>query len=256
MTTVQAPAPAATSGEGGEQTWAWADGIPGTGEPPPWFKADKYKTVDAQARAAAELEQKLGPAAELVGAPEDGYKLPEPPEGVAIEWDAEDPLLKGFLDAAKETGLSQKAVDKILQPIASVLADQSAQVETKLSEALGQLGENVDARIDHVEKVLVKNYGEDGYKALDRAIGNDPEAFKALEQLVIKAHGDAQLAGGGGQGGPAFTRADIEALQFETYPQGHRFAGQKKYDHDPEHRAKVDRMWKQLYPGEDRQQVG
>lgn len=241
----------------GTGEWYWSDGNKGEGEAPPWFKADKYKTVDAQARAAVELEQKLGPAAELIGAPEGGtYEIPAAPEGLSGQFDPEDPLLSGFQKVAGELNLSQAAHDKIVQYMGGVIAEQNAADEQKLSDALGALGENVDARVNAVDQYLQKTVGEEGYNALQQAIGNDPAAFRALEQIVGKAAGDAQLAGGTGVGGPAFTRADVEAEQYKVFPEGHKLAGQKMYDHDKAHRERVDTMWKQLYPGQDRQQVG
>ena len=32
-----------------EPTWHYADGVPGSGDPPDWFKATKYKTLADQA---------------------------------------------------------------------------------------------------------------------------------------------------------------------------------------------------------------
>lgn len=242
---------------GGAKDWFWSDGIQGQGDLPPWFKADKYKTVDAQARAAGDLETKLGPAAELIGAPEGGeYAVPSMPEGVAGELDADDPLLKAFTETAKGLNLSQKAYDAVVQAGAKAIAEQNAADEAKLSDALAALGDNIDSRIDHVQAVVTKHYGEDGFKALDEAVGNNPDAFRTLEKLVIKAHGDAQLAGGAGQGGPAFTKADADAERYKTFPEGHQLAGKVMYDHDKDHRARVDKMYKDLFPGDDVQVVG
>lgn len=249
-----------SGGGEGDQTWSWMEGMQGTGERPPWFKADKYKTVEAQARAAGELETKLGPAAELVGAPEGDYELPslsdEQKEKLAGEFDAEDPLLKMLGETSKRLGLSQKAYNEIAVAGALTIAELNAADEQALADALTALGSNVDARVDAVNKAVETLVGADGRQAIDDAVGNNPQAFAALEKIVAKASGDAQLAGAGAGGGPAFTKADIEAEQFKVFPEGHHLAGKRMYDHDKEHRAKVDRMWKQLFPGEDRQEVG
>ncbi len=228
----------------------------GSGDAPPWFKADKYKTVDAQARAVPELEAKLGPAAELIGAPEGDYELPAKPEGLEGEFDADDPLLTQFREVAKELGLSQKAHDAIASKMAHVIAEQNASDEAALAEGLAKIGNNADARIAAVDKYLAATFEKDQVDALSKAIATDVNAYLAIEQLVAKASGDAQLAGGTGQTGPAFTKADAEAEMYKTYPEGHVNAGKLIYEHDAEHRAKVDGMFKQLFPGEDRQTVG
>lgn len=247
-------------GQGGEQTWSWAEGITGTGERPPWFKADKYKTVDQQARAAVDLEAKLGPAAELIGAPEGDYAVPtlseEAKAKIGGEFDTADPLYKMLATKAKELGLSQKAFDALAEAGALTIAEQNAADEQATADALAALGANVDARVADVERITKAIAGDDGFKALDAVVGNDVAAFVALEKILAKAATGAQLAGPGAGSGPAFSKADVEAEQFKVFPEGHHLAGKRMYDHDKEHRAKVDNMWKQLFPGEDRQQVG
>ncbi len=244
--------------KGGDQTgeWAWGEDIPGSGTIPPWFKHDKYKTISDQARATPELEAKLGPAAELIGAPEGDYVMPKLPDGITGEWDAEDAMLKQFIVTAKEMGLSQVAFDKVAVSMATLLATEEAEAEAGITDALAALGTNSPARIEAVDAYLVATLGEEGWKSLQDAIGTDVKAYLALEALVGKASGDAQLSSIHGKSGPAFTKSDIEAEQYKLFPKDHKLAGQSMYENDKEHRAKVDGMWKELYPGEDRQEVG
>ena len=248
------------AGKGGDDTgddqgkagdWAWGDNLPGEGTAPPWFKGDKFKNVAEQAKAFPDLEAKIGPAAEMLGAPEGDYELPAMPEGVAGKWDAEDPMLSTFLKVAKETGLSQTAVNKIAGPMAGLLATETAANEERVSEALAKMGTNSAARIEQVDTYLTAELGQEHRNALNDAIGADVLAYQALEQLVAKASGDAQLSSLPGKQGPSFTKADILAEQYKVFPEGHNLASQKMYDHDKEHRAKVDGMWKELFPGED-----
>lgn len=255
-----------TGGAGDKTPWLWADGTPGVGDRPAWYKGDKYKTIAAQAEAAVAHEAKLGKAAELIGAPVDAegkpaaYALPDV-KGVkeldGWEWDAEDPLLKGFQAEAAAMGLSQKAFDKIATMYAKGMAEQQEAAELHLSEALQKLGPNVEQRVAAVQQFITAKIGAEGFATLDAAIGTNVEAFQALAQIVGLASNDARLAGGGGSGGGVgFTRKDIETEQFKTYDKGHPLAGQRVYDHDAEHRKKVDGMWGKLFPGEDVQQVG
>lgn len=257
---------AGDSGQGGDQGegagdgWLWAEGINGTGERPPWFNADKYKTVDAQARASIDLEKKLGPAAELIGAPEGDYEVPaltdEQKEKLAGEFDADDPLYKMLATKAKELGLSQKVFNEIATAGALAIGEQNAADEQKTADALAALGENVDARVADVNRIVEAIAGKEGYKALDVVIGNDVAAFAALEKILAKAAVGAQLAGAGAGSGAAITKEDIESERYKVYPDGHKLAGKVVYEHDKEHRAKVDGMYKQLFPGEDVQTVG
>lgn len=255
----QPPAGDGTPPAGEGTPWSWAENIPGSGTPPPWFKADKYKTVDAQARAAVELEKKLGPAADVLGAPEESYALPDTAalEGLdGWQWNAEDPLLQSFQAAAKELGLSQKAHDTIVAHAARVMAEQDRAQQVALSEAITALGNNAPQRINQVRTFLTSKIGEDGFASLQAAIGTDVAAYQALEKVVAMASGDAQLSSGAGLQGPGFTREDIQAEQYKVFPEGHPLTGKRMYEHDKAHREKVDRMWKELFPGENRIEVG
>lgn len=243
-------------GAGEEGEWSWGENVPGSGTIPPWLKSDKYKTVADQAKAATELETKLGPAAELIGAPEGDYEMPELPEGTEGEWDIDDAMLKAFNTIAKEMDLSQAAHKKIVQAMGLLLATERTAAEAKVSDALASLGTNSPARIEAVETYLRSIVSDDGYVALEDAIGTDVKAYLALETLVAKASGDAQLSSLRGKQGPGFSKADIEAERYKVYPDGHRLEGKTIYDLDKEHRAKVDGMWKELFPGEDITTVG
>jgi hypothetical protein len=244
------------TGDGSDQAWAWADGTPGTGARPDWLKGDKYKTVEAQARAAVELEAKLGPAAELIGAPAEGkYVIPKLGAELGGDFDPEDPVLKAVMAEAAAMNLSQKGLDRVLTAYAKAVADDVKTQNATLADSLAKLGSNVGPRIDAVNQYLVKALGQEGAAALDSVLGNNVEAFKAIEKLVSMQANGASLAGGDGGGGGGLTRADIAAEQFKVYPAGHAMAGKSMYEHDAEHRAKVDGMWAKAFPGQDVQQV-
>lgn len=246
-------------GEGGgdgDGKWSWGENVPGTGTAPPWLKSDKFKTVADQARGFTELETKIGPAAELIGAPEGDYEMPKLPDGVEGEWDVDDAMFKTFSATAKEVGLSQAAFDKLATPIAKLLAEENAADEKAVSDSLAEIGTNVKERITQVKTYLTAELGEDGYNSLNDAVGTDVKAYLAMEKLVAMASGDARLADLPGMQGPGFTKADIETERYKVYPEGHRMAGQSVYEHDKEHRAKVKGMYKELFPGEDKQEVG
>lgn len=241
---------------GAGSAWQWAEGVAGTGERPAWFKGEKFASVDKQAEAYTALEAKLGPAAALIGAPEGDYAVPALPQGMTGEVDANDPLLVGFSKVAKDMGLSQKAYEQVVQAMRGVIDSQAQAESARLSEAISQLGANLPARVAAVQTYVTQHLGAEAFTALDAAVGTDAAAFQALERLVAKASGDAQLANEGGGAGAGFTKAEIEAERYKVFPEGHQLAGKRMYDHDQAHRARVDGMWKKLFPGEDRQAVG
>lgn len=244
------------TGAPGDGKWNWGENVPGSGTVPPWLQADKYNSVAEQAKALPELVAKLGPAAELIGAPEGDYVMPGLPAGAEGEWDIDDAMLKTFMTTAKEMGLSQVAFDKVVQSIGSLLASETAAEEKKVSDALAELGTNTKERINQVKTYITAELGEDSYKSLEEAIGTDVKAYLALEALVAKSSGDARLSSLPGQGGPGFTKEDIDTERYKVYPDGHRLAGKSVYEHDADQRAKVKEMYKELFPGEDHQTVG
>ena len=65
---------------------------PEEGEKPEWLK-DKYKSVEDQAKAYAELEKKFGG---FTGSPEGDYEM-KVPEGISGEFDMDDPRIASSL---------------------------------------------------------------------------------------------------------------------------------------------------------------
>ncbi len=192
----------------------------------------KFKTVTEQARSFSELEARFGGAANLIGAPEGDYNMPEPPEGMKGEWDKDDPLLQAFTPLAKEMNLSQEAFDKIVQMGAQVIGAQNEADEAALADALGNIGANANQRIAAVDQYLISEVGEEGWKSLQGALGTNVQAYLALEAVVAKASGDAQLAGGEGIGDAGFTMEEANEERFKKFPEGHALAGKTMYEHD------------------------
>lgn len=254
-------------GQQGQQQptpWAWNDATPGQGDRPAWFKHDKYKTIEAQAQAAVGLETKLGKAADLIGAPEGGnYALPEVKipmadgkEPVKWEWDLNNPMLSSFQKVANEMGLSQAAHDRIAGAVAMAMYQQQTADEQSVAQALADLGPNVENRINAVNKFVVATYGEEGFKALDAAVGANPQAWAIIEKMVAKISGDSTLANLAGMPATRMSKEQIMEKQREVYPQGHPMQGKSRYNHDATFRAEVDKMWKDAFPGEDNERVG
>src|SRR5688572_4360911 len=66
-----APATPAATPPAETPTWFYSDGTPGKGAIPSWFKFDKYKSVEEQAKAYPHLESRMG---KFVGAPDGDYE--------------------------------------------------------------------------------------------------------------------------------------------------------------------------------------
>ena len=70
--------------------WSYADGVPGNGDAPEYFKSDKYKTLADQAKAYTDLEKKFG---SFTGAPEE-YALNED-----LQANKDNPLFTKFAES-------------------------------------------------------------------------------------------------------------------------------------------------------------
>lgn len=226
-----APADPAPLVEEGPE-WFLYDGVKGTGKPPEWYKADKYKTVAAQAEAYSHLEKRLGA---FVGAPKDGkYEMPPPPEGVEGTFDAEHPLFSTFTGWAAENQVSQKAYNDLLGMFAQYEAAQTP----SMADVKAELGADADARINSVSLWAKANLTGEEFQAFRSAMSdrNAAQVFRAVEAVVAKTRqpkvpkpgdgGDAVVVGG---------LAAIHEMQAKIGPDGKRL-----YDTDPKYRQMVE----------------
>lgn len=226
-----------------EGEWFWSDGVKGTGKAPDWYMADKYKTVDAQAKAYADLSKKFGA---FTGAPEGGKYDIKLPEGVTGEFDAEHPLLQGFTKWAAENQMSQKAYNDVL----GMFAQYEAELTPDPVEIKKQVGENADQRIASVAAWAKANMTTEQYDEFRLATAGENAAvvFKTMERLIEKSRpprlpppGD-DVPGAGGS-----VEAEINALQAKRGPDGKRL-----YETDPQFRAMVERKRTELYASRQR----
>lgn len=162
--------------------WFYGDGTPGKGEPPAWYLADKYKTVEAQAQAYPELAKRFG---SFVGAPKEGYKLELPADiGVTAEFETDNPLLKEFREWAQGAQLNQQGFSQVL----GMLAKYEAAQQPDLAQIKTEIGENADSRLAAVAQWGKANLEPAVYQDLRAAISGTNAAivFKAVEALVNK----------------------------------------------------------------------
>lgn len=115
-------------------------GIAGNGDVPEWFVADKYKSVEQQAKAYKDASKLLGG---FSGAPEK-YELPS-----EVANRAQDTELLGILDEVGRTyNMNNEAYTELVTKYTEF---QEKQQQVFQQQQLAQLGENAKERISHVQ---------------------------------------------------------------------------------------------------------
>jgi hypothetical protein len=211
--------------------WFYSDGVPGKGEPPAWYKADKYKTLDAQAQAYTDLEKRFG---QFVGAPKDGKYEVKLPETVKGEFDTENPLFLKFTDWAKGAQLSQEGYNQVL----GMLAEYEAANAVDMGEVKKAIGEKADERIGAVAQWAKANLPADTFNDLRNSMtgANADKVFKVIETLVNKTRQ------------PSISPTATDVAQAQPVGEAALRAkmgekdenGRLKYFHDAKFRSEID----------------
>lgn len=115
--------------------WYYDADLPGNGDRPDWLK-EKYKTAADQAKAYADLEKKLGA---FTGAPDEYDLTLGDEEFKEVKFDKENPVLQEFLSSAKEQGVSQEFVNKMLKSYAKMQMLERPNLDKEM-ERLGPNG--------------------------------------------------------------------------------------------------------------------
>jgi len=220
-------------------------GDPPAGDPPAdpagendWFKKDKYKTVEDQAKAYNDLEKKLGETSTLTGAPEEDYVLTMP-EGMDAEFMEGNPALDGFKEVAKEMNLSQEAFDKIL---GKYLEAEAAMTGTSVEQEMKALGDNADRRLKDLADFGSANLSKEDYEAF-RAVASTAAGVTVLEAMksLTKEH---KLPGDGEHvpGNTGMTPEILKEMMAKKDDNGNRLMSL-----DPAYKKKVDKAYNDYY---------
>lgn len=157
-----------------------ADPATAPADAPDWFRRDKYKTIEDQAKAYVELEKKLG---SFQGAPEE-YEL-SIPEGVA-DLTAEDlgfdERLSAVKSVAKELNMSQDGFTKLVH--AFIAADQQMNT-VNVQRELAALGADAPARIQDIATFYGKSFDQDDFTIV-REIAKTADGVQFLERAMQK----------------------------------------------------------------------
>lgn len=192
-----------------------------TTENPEWFKANKYKTVEDQAKAYGELESKLGG---FTGKPE-AYSLNE-----GIEADSNNPLFAGL----GEIGAKYNMNNDMYNDIVSMYNTQVTEDATAYREAqLKELGADGETRIKNINDWVGANVPAD-FKDNFLNWSQSAKDVAALEALIGMTKGQKVGNPEVTKQTAAFTEEGLKALQFELDDRGHR-----KMSTNPDHAKKV-----------------
>ena len=227
-----------------EPSYYLADGVPGTGEAPDYYKADKYKTVADQAKAYTNLEKMHGELANkfqsFTGAPEQ-YEVVAP-EGIELSQD--DPLVSAAFEWGKENNLNQDGFNSLVELYATIEASKEKANEEFFNEQIAQI-DNFESRSQNINDFLKANEME----ALADQITNK-EALEQFEKLLDMAGKPSINPEGEGDSLPS--EEEIQGLMFEE----DQF-GQRIYNKSPERRAQVKKMLeRRVGKGQFQQVVG
>jgi hypothetical protein len=219
--------------------------VPGTGEKPDWYKGDKYKSVEEQAKAYGELEKRFGA---FTGAPKEAYAINVPaPLKDAVQFDTTDPLFVKLGEFARSNNMSQKGFDGVIGLLAEYeLAVAAANAPPTLEATKTAIGADADTRIASVANWSKANLDATQQATVREALLKPTEAnvFKALEAVVAKTRQAAlPKPGDGGVPPPASELEEVNRLQAYTDPK----TGRRPYVDDSIYREKVEKKRRDYY---------
>lgn len=229
-----------------ESGWMFAEGTPGTGDTPEWFKADKYGTVSDQAKAYKELEVRFG---SFTGAPEEyTVNLSDELKEKGIEITSDDPLYEEALKFAKETNMNQEGFDNMLNLYAMSKVAETDAINQHKAEELASLGDNAQARVDNLNKWGKANLSDELYNGFQE-MATSANAVRAMEKLVSMTR-NAPITPDTAQAQPGVTEEELLKMQFEKDEYGNR-----RLSVDPAFRAKFDKLKQQVWGSEEHRQI-
>jgi len=217
---------------GGEQAPAWyftapgeeSEGVAGSGDVPEWFMADKYKSVDEQAKAYPELAKRFGG---FEAAPEE-YSIPEGLE--------DSPLDDGLLDIVKAFGKEHHMGQGAFNELVSKATEYQIQQQEEIREQeMKALGDNAQERIDNIKDWINVNAPKDVVEKI-MPMANSAEAVEALEFLISKTKG-SKVADDNAQ--PA---TKISQSEYAEMLMAKDKGGNLRISTDPEYKAKIDKL--------------
>jgi len=153
------------------------EGVAGNGDLPEWFMADKYKSIEQQARAYKDASKRLGG---FTGAPEQ-YELP--PELASKNID------EGLAGILAEVGRTHNMNNEAYTELASKYIEHQEKQQQAFQQAqLEQLGEHGKERITHVQDWINANVPQEFVPKLVN-MATTADAIEAMEFFINKSKG-------------------------------------------------------------------
>ena len=151
----------------------------------------------------------------------------------------DDPLLATYRDWAKENGISQSAFDELANSFISMAQQENEQAEISYQDELAKLGPNADATIksmtDWAQGLVRKGVWSEGDFEEFKIMGGTAQGLKAL-QKVRSYYGDRPIP--------------VDMTPVDGMPSKEELnamVGKPEYLTDPGYRAKVEKMFEQVY---------
>lgn len=160
-----------------QEGWFYADGVAGNGERPEYL-LPKFKSVADQAKSYTELEKRFGG---FKGAPENyEVTLPQELDG-KIALNADDPLLKNFIEVAKSSNMSQETFNQIV----ASYANNIAQIAVNREAEIAKLGDGAQERLGRLGKWAQNNLSTEEVAVFQNMVTN-AAAVQLFEKIKSK----------------------------------------------------------------------
>ncbi len=209
--------------------------VDGARDVPEWFRQDKYKTVEDQAKAYAELEKRMG---SFTGAPEDDYQVPQV-EGLDAGVMESNPMIAWFKQSAREAGMDQASFERF---VSGYLSTEQEMISNNRQNELAALGDNAKSRLTDLADWGQGNLSADqweifkgvastavGVELLESMIGRTREAKLARDPQVTQSSGHT-------------TAEELRQMRYAKTETGHL-----RMSVDPEYKKQVDRAYQEAY---------
>lgn len=205
-------------------------------ERPEWLP-EKFKAPEDLANAYSELQKKFS---------QGKHKAPEEYD-TSIFANAnipeDDELFNTYRDWAKENGISQDAFEQLAGKFIEMAGSEAEQAEISYQEEYKKLGNNADAVIksmtDWASSLVRKGvWGQDDFEEF-KIMGGTAQGLRAL-QKIRSYYGDQAIPVSVAQPEGLPSKDELQAM-----------VGKPEYNTDPSYRAKVEKLFDQVYGTQD-----
>lgn len=203
---------------------------------PEWLP-EKFNTAEDLANAYSELQKKFS---------QGKHKAPEKYDDTVFK-DAgigdDDELFSTYRDWAKENGISQSAFEDLATKFISMSQLEAEQGQVSFEEEYKKLGNNADATIksmtDWAQGLVRKGVWSEADFEEFKIMGGTAQGIRAL-QKVRSYYGDKPIPVDVGPIDGAPSKEELMAM-----------VGKPEYNTDPAYRAKVEKMFEQVYGSQE-----